>query len=75
MPTQRKQHFDLAIESMTCRFIANTANLKFELTNYNCNSVVHVCVLVCTLTLYVCACVVIDSACIREDSACVSFHL
>ena len=40
-----------------------------------CNSVVHVYVLVCTLTLYVCACVVIDSACICEDSACVSFHL
>ena len=40
-----------------------------------CNSVVHLYVLVCTLTLYVCACVVIDSACICEDSAYVSFHL
>ena len=40
-----------------------------------CNSVVHVYVLVCTLTLYVCACVVIDSTCTCEDSACVSFHL
>ena len=40
-----------------------------------CKSVVHVYVLVCTLTLHVCACVVIDSVCICEDSACVSFHL